>query len=82
MNSVDVKGIGLPTDPGKDQHTCSGDFNELDGTSRRAASVGSTAIQPVPRNNFGNDCSGNIKKQSTNETSTHSNLKTQSYSIL
>ena len=56
--------------------------DELDDTSRGAAGFGSTGIQPVSGNNFGNDCSGNIRKQSTNEKSTQSSLKTQSESII
>ena len=44
--------------------------NELDDTSRGTVDFGSTRIQPVPGNYFGNDCSGNIRKQSTNKKST------------
>ena len=56
--------------------------NELDDTSRGAAGLGSTGKQLVPESNFGNDCSGNIRKQSTNEKSTKSKPQDPSESIL
>ena len=55
---------------------------ELDNTSRGAVGFGSTGILLVSGKNFGNGCTRNIRKQSTNANLPSPSLKTHSESIL